>query len=165
MILGDSLLGNIVPGGFIGNSSVDMRLHDQWMVPVWEPIPMRPFVVGTDEMAYRIVDGDLVLEPGQFALCRTVERVDFPMEVAGWVEGRSSIGRLGVWVQNAGFIDGGFEGTITLEVYNGNKFPILIPAGYRVCQVVAALTAGVTKPYAGKYQSQTEVTGFLNDVK
>ena len=164
MILGDSLLPQLVPGhpdAHIGNSSIDLRLHDEWLIPCW-PDDV-PFVVGTDMMRYSRRTGDLLIGPHQFVLCRTLERVQLPLEVAGWVEGRSSIGRLGVWVQNAGYVDSGFEGTITLEVYNGNNFPIQIPAGYRITQLVAALTTGVTFGYNGKFQNQTNCTGFKND--
>lgn len=164
MILGDTLLPQIVPAhkdAHIGNSSIDLRLHDEWLIPDW-PDDV-PFYVGRDEMTYIHKKGDLVIGPRQFVLCRTLERVQLPLEVAGWVEGRSHIGRLGVWVQNAGYVDSGFEGTITLEVFNGNNFPIWIPANYRVCQLVAALTCGVTHGYNGKFQNQTDCTGFKND--
>lgn len=161
MILGDSKLAPLVEGGHIGNGSVDMSLHDQWMKPIWHGL--RPFIVGQDEMPYEVVTGNLVLLPRQFALCRTREKVTLPTEVAGWVEGRSSIGRLGIWVQNAGYVDPGFEGTITLEVYNGNDFSIMIPSSYRICQLVAALTDGVTFAYNGKYQGQIDCEGFKND--
>lgn len=164
MILGDSLLPQLVPGypdAHIGNSSIDLRLHDEWLIPDWPK--NKVFRVGTDKMCYIPRCGNLVIGPRQFVLCRTLERVHLPLEVAGWVEGRSSIGRLGVWVQNAGYVDSGFEGTITLEVYNGNDFPIEIPKGYRITQLVAALTTGVTFPYNGKFQNQTDCEGFKND--
>jgi dCTP deaminase len=79
--------------------------------------------------------------------------------MAAYVEGRSSIGRLGLQVQNAGFIDAGFEGQITLELENQSPFPIVLQVGVRICQIVfVQMLETAEQPYAGKYLNQRGAT-------
>lgn len=97
--------------------------------------------------------------PGDFCLATTREHISLPKDIAAYVEGRSSIGRLGLFVQNAGFIDPGFEGQITLELFNASRNAITIAAGQTLCQIVFLRTEGVEMAYAGKYQNQLGTTG------
>ena len=69
---------------------------------------------------------EFVLEPNHFVLASTAEYIRVPHDMAAYVEGRSSIGRLGLQVQNAGFIDAGFNGQITLELENQSGFPVVL---------------------------------------
>ena len=79
--------------------------------------------------------------------------------MAAYVEGRSSIGRLGLQVQNAGFIDAGFEGQITLELENQSPLPIVLQVGVRICQIVfVQMLETAEQPYAGKYLNQRGAT-------
>ena len=73
-----------------------------------------------------------ILPGNSFVLARTREVVDLPDDLTAFVEGRSSIGRLGLFIQNAGWVDPGFRGSITLELYNGLPHPIELRAGWRV---------------------------------
>ena len=73
--------------------------------------------------------------------------------------GRSSFGRAGLFVQNAGWIDPGFEGTLTLELYNANPYPAKLYAGTRCCQLIIADVEGNTDAYNGTYQGQVEPKG------
>jgi len=76
------------------------------------------------------------------------------------VEGRSSIGRMGLFIQNAGWVDPGFEGMITLELYNANSLPIKLQAGRRIGQfVICEMTTPADEPYNGKYQGQNKTIG------
>jgi len=76
------------------------------------------------------------------------------------VEGRSSIGRIGLFIQNAGWIDPGFEGRITLELYNASSLPIKLQAGKRICQLVfCTMDQKAENPYQGKYQGQKVTVG------
>ena len=75
----------------------------------------------------------MILAPHSFVLATTRERVEVPDFLAAFVEGRSSIGRMGLFIQNAGWVDPGFCGQITLELYNANNLPIEIEAGRRIC--------------------------------
>lgn len=110
-------------------------------------------------------DASFIVEPGAFVLGTTVERVRIPRQIVARVEGKSSLGRLGLIVHaTAGFIDPGFEGNITLEMYNLAPRPILLSAGMRICQLSFDKVEGtVERPYGhpalkSKYQGQTGVT-------
>lgn len=101
-----------------------------------------------------------ILLPHHFILATTEQYLKLPNNVSAFVEGRSSIGRLGLFIQNAGWIDAGFEGEITLELYNACDYPIRLTKGYRVGQIVFAyMDKGAENPYRGKYQGQTGATG------
>lgn len=114
-----------------------------------------------DEVNYKIIKQDsYILLPGQFVLATTVEYVSLPNDLTAFVEGRSSLGRLGLFIQNAGWVDPGFEGEITLELFNASRFAIELRAGYRIGQLVFAKTEkDAINPYSGKYQKQRGATG------
>lgn len=99
------------------------------------------------------------LKPGMFCLATTQEKVDMPDRVAAFVQGRSSIGRIGLTVQNAGFVDPGFTGHITLELVNESPVTIYLKPGYPVAQLVFFDVSPVNDPYHGKYNGQEEATG------
>ena len=93
----------------------------------------------------------MILAPHSFVLATTRERVEVPDFLAAFVEGRSSIGRMGLFIQNAGWVDPGFCGQITLELYNANNLPIEIEAGRRICQIVfAKMDQPVESAYCAK---------------
>lgn len=101
-----------------------------------------------------------LLAPRQFILATTMEYFKLPDNLTAFVEGRSSVGRMGLFIQNAGWVDPGFEGEITLELFNASDKPILLEAGRRVGQLVfAQLDDHAEKPYNGKYQKQIGATG------
>lgn len=103
-----------------------------------------------------------LLDPGEFVLVATQEYLRLPDDMIAFVEGRSSYGRLGLFVQNAGWIDPGFEGELTLQLYNANKAAIAIEAGMRLGKIVFAKTGKpAERPYSGKYQGQTGATGSM----
>lgn len=110
---------------------------------------------------YREVTLDeIVMPPGSFMLASTMEFVRLPTDVTAFVEGRSSIGRIGLFVQNAGWVDPGFEGELTLELFNANRQPIRLQSGRRICQLVfARMDQAATLPYQGKYQGQRRPMG------
>jgi dCTP deaminase len=113
------------------------------------------------ELPYiRIEKDEIVIPPHSFLLATTVEFIRIPTNVTAFVEGRSSIGRMGLFIQNAGWVDPGFEGTITLELFNANRLPLRLSAGRRICQIVFAFMDKATRtPYAGKYQGQRGTVG------
>ena len=107
-----------------------------------------------------IVTDKYLLLPGQFILATTMEYFKLPNDLTAFVEGRSSLGRLGLFIQNAGWVDPGFEGEITLELFNANRCAIELQAGYRLGQLVfARMQEAALHPYAGKYQKQKGATG------
>lgn len=103
---------------------------------------------------------EYLLMPGQFILATTMEYIKLPNNLTAFVEGRSSLGRMGLFIQNAGWVDPGFEGEITLELFNANKCAIKLKAGRRIGQLVfAEMDLPANKPYTGKYNKQTGATG------
>jgi dCTP deaminase len=101
-----------------------------------------------------------IVQPGEFILGVTAEKVSLPDDLVARVEGRSSLGRLGIVVHStAGFIDAGFAGTITLEISNLNRMPVALYPGMRVCQLAFEQMSSPAKvPYSQKksqkYQNQ-----------
>ena len=99
-----------------------------------------------------------MLQPGQFVLGATVEKISLPDNMMARFDGKSSLGRLGLCTHvTAGFIDAGFIGTITVELKNENSFPIMLKTGMRIGQVsFDYLNAAAKKPYdtVGHYQNQ-----------
>ncbi|HEX9844558.1 MAG TPA: dCTP deaminase [bacterium] len=103
---------------------------------------------------------EIVIPPGSFMLAATMEYIRLPHNVTAFVEGRSSIGRIGLFVQNAGWVDPGFEGDLTLELFNANRQPIRLQSGRRICQLVfAQMDQAASEPYHGKYQGQRRAVG------
>lgn len=115
------------------------------------------------EIKYREIEADEITVPAHsFLLATTREYVKLPQNLTAFVEGRSSIGRIGLFIQNAGWVDPGFEGRITLELYNANSLPIKLKTGRRICQLVfCKMDQEASKPYNGKYQGQTKSTGSM----
>lgn len=103
---------------------------------------------------------EIIIPPLSFLLATTMEFIRIPANITAFVEGRSSIGRMGLFIQNAGWVDPGFEGTITLELFNSNRLPLRLESGRRICQIVFAFMDKATRtPYAGKYQGQRKTVG------
>lgn len=101
-----------------------------------------------------------MLLPWQFVLAATEEWIELPNNLTAFVKGRSSLGRLGLFIQNAGWVDPGFKGRITLELFNANRFAIELKAGRRIGQLIfARMSKGALNPYCGKYQGQHDATG------
>jgi dCTP deaminase len=101
--------------------------------------------------------------PHEFVLAHTHEHVALRGALGSQVYGKSSIGRCGLRVENAGYIDPGFEGQITLELRNETRYPIRITVGMPICQIVIhRLTSPPDAPYGlnktSRYQYQTGAT-------
>jgi len=100
---------------------------------------------------------EFVINPYEKVLVSTLERIELPTDLMGFVELRSTFARCGLLMPPT-IIDGGFKGTITLEVM-GSSFPMRLYSGERFAHVVfAKLTSPLGKPYTGKYQGQRGVT-------
>ncbi|MFH1587821.1 MAG: dCTP deaminase [Candidatus Diapherotrites archaeon] len=139
-------------------ASVDLSLADEFLLVDENSVGLIDF---DSEIKYKkIVADEFVLPPKSFVLAKTIEKVSIPLNLTAFVEGRSSVGRMGLFIQNAGWIDSGFNGTITLELFNANSLPIKLRAGKRICQLVfMSLDKELIEGYTGKYQGQLEVTG------
>ncbi len=139
-------------------ASIDCRLGTHYLTI--EDFNMKSIEMDS-EIKYREYEGDTItIAPHTFLLATTMEYVKLPNDLTAFVEGRSSIGRLGLFIQNAGWVDPGFEGTITLELYNANSLPITLKAGRRICQLVfCKMDQAAQNPYRGKYQGQKKSVG------
>jgi len=152
-------------------SSYDLSLSNNFL----EFIPGR--VINTSsppEMTeYILNNGSVRIEGHSFLLGTTEECITLGNRFCARVDGRSSIGRLGIVVHaTAGFIDPGFSGRITLEFFNFNNLPVEIEIGKRVCQIVfEELSSPAERPYGSeelksKYMLQKRVTesrGYLDE--
>ena len=168
MILGDADIRKLVEDKcisspdhelYIGPASLDVRLGNTFLLPkrrilgirLGAEIKYRRFWVGNDDV--------FTIDPGQFALATTMEVFYIPPTLAAYVQGRSSIGRAGLTVQNAGYVDPGFHGAITLELKNETCNTLYLKPGYPVAQMIFEQCTTVEKPYKGKYNGQVEATG------
>lgn len=107
-----------------------------------------------------IIADEIIIPPLSFLLATTKEYIKIPNNITAFVEGRSSIGRLGLFIHNAGLIDAGFEGEITLELFNANRVPLKLKSDRRICQIVFHyMDQDAENPYNGKYQGQKHATG------
>lgn len=139
-------------------ASVDVRLGDTFSIVEDSSTGI---ITLEDEISYKTIKTDsYVLLPGQFVLATTMEYFSLPSDLTAFVEGRSSLGRMGLFIQNAGWVDPGFKGEITLELFNANRCAIELKAGRRVGQLVfAKMDQEALNPYNGKYQGQRGATG------
>ena len=110
-------------------------------------------------------DESFVIHPGEFVLGRTQERVELPDDIVARIEGKSSLGRLGLIVHaTAGFVDPGFKGTLTLEITNLTRVPIILWPGKPIAQLsFMTLDRPAERPYGhpdlgSHYQSQVDAT-------
>jgi dCTP deaminase len=106
-------------------------------------------------------DGMFILHPGEFVLGSTLERVRVPTDLVARLEGKSSLGRLGLLIHStAGFVDAGWNGQLTLELSNAANLPITLYPGMKIGQIsFIQMTTAADVPYGSdgvesKYQDQ-----------
>ncbi len=149
-------------------SSVDLHLGDDFQVfrnsryPYIDPAREQP---GLMERVTVSREEPFVLHPGEFALGTTVERIGLPGDIVGRLEGKSSLGRLGLLIHStAGYVDPGWEGMLTLELSNVANLPILLSPGMKIGQIsFSRMTTEVDRPYGhpdlgSRYQGQSSAT-------
>ncbi len=109
-------------------------------------------------------DTPFILHPDEFVLGEVKEKIKLPDDVAAYVDGRSSLGRIGLVVHvTSGFVDPGFRGRLVLEMTNVGKMPIAIHPGMKICKLVFfRLTCPAERPYDkredAKYNDQETIT-------
>ena len=145
--------------GMIQPSSIDVRLDkffrlfDNHKYPVIDPAKDQPELTRLVEVD---PDDGFVLHPGEFVLGSTLETVSLPDDLAARVEGKSSLGRLGLLTHaTAGFVDPGFSGHVTLELSNVATLPIILWPGMKIGQLCFfRLSSPAENPYgSAKYGS------------
>jgi dCTP deaminase len=145
-------------------SSIDVRLDkffrlfDNHKYPFIDPATDQPDLTRLVEVDE---DEPFILHPGEFVLGSTYEQVTLPDDIAARLEGKSSLGRLGLLTHStAGFIDPGFTGHVTLELSNVATLPIKLWPGMKIGQMCFfRLTSPAEKPYGSqaygsRYQGQ-----------
>jgi dCTP deaminase len=149
-------------------SSVDVRVDRRFRVfnnARYPFIDVRQPMEGLTELVEVAGDEPFILHPGEFVLGQTLERVTLPDDLVARLEGKSSLGRLGLLIHStAGFVDSGFSGNLTLELSNVANLPITIYHAMPIGQLSFMRMDGpVERPYGtgeggSKYQGQTEPT-------
>jgi dCTP deaminase len=150
-------------------ASVDLRLGDSFRVfhnHRASAIDLRhPPENLTEEVIVSGTDESFVIHPGEFCLGRTLEWVELPDDIVARIEGKSSLGRLGLIVHaTAGFCDPGWQGTLTLELNNLTRVPIKLYPGLPIAQLsFMTLDRPALRPYGSPelgshYQGQRAAT-------
>jgi dCTP deaminase len=142
-------------------SSVDVRVDAAFRVfhnSRYTHIDVRQRMDDLTELVRKDGDEPFILHPGEFVLGQTLERVTLPEDLVARLEGKSSLGRLGLLIHStAGFIDAGFEGNITLELSNVANLPITIYRGMPIGQI-SFMRMDQPVERGSKYQGQAEPT-------
>ncbi len=151
--------------------SVDLRLANKFRVFNDHTAPFIDLSGASDEMQQlmdKVMGDEVVIEdgqafflhPGELALASTYESVSIPDDLVGWLDGRSSLARLGLMVHvTAHRIDPGWEGQIVLEIFNSGKLPLALRPGMDICAInFETLSSAAIKPYNkradAKYRNQ-----------
>ncbi len=169
--------GGVMPF-HIHASSMDLRLGNTFKLYEHSKFaildPKNPETFQGRMRMITIPEGEsFIVQPGEFVLGVTMETLTVPDDLVVRVEGRSSLGRLGIIVHStAGFVDPGFSGTITLEISNLNRMPVALYPGMRVCQLAfEQMSSPAETPYnlklGSKYQHQIlpEESRLMNDAE
>lgn len=167
---GQLVIEPTIPDNAIQPASVDLHLGDNfWVFPASDEVfdPYNP-VVSHEQNREPTVATHFDIQPNQFVLATTTEYVKLGDTLSARIEGKSSLGRLGLFVHiTAGFIDPGFGGNITLELLNVSGRPLRLHAGMKIAQLsIQELTSPAERPYGhpdlgSKYQGQKVTTPSL----
>jgi dCTP deaminase len=149
-------------------SSVDLHLDRSFRVfrnNRYPYIDVRAPQPDLTEMLTIADDEPFVLHPGEFVLGQTLEWVELPDDLVARLEGKSSLGRLGLLIHStAGYVDPGWKGNLTLELSNVANLPIALYFGMKIGQIsFFKMSSPVERPYGSpglgsKYQGQSEPT-------
>jgi dCTP deaminase len=145
-------------------SSVDLHIDGSFRVfrnHTMGIIDVKTDTSGLTELVEIEPDGVFILHPGEFVLGTTLERVALPDDLVARLEGKSSLGRLGLLIHStAGFVDAGWDGQLTLELSNVASLPITLYPGMKIGQIsFIQMTTAADHPYGSgevgsKYQGQ-----------
>ena len=155
--------------GLVQPSSVDVRVDGKFRVFHNARYPYidvrKPMEDLTELVEIRDDEEPFVLHPGEFVLGQTLESIALPDDIVARLEGKSSLGRLGLLIHStAGFVDPSWEGNLTLELSNVANLPITIYRGMPIGQIsFMRMDMPVEHPYGAsevhsKYQGQAEPT-------
>ncbi|MHB8625630.1 MAG: dCTP deaminase [Aggregatilineales bacterium] len=145
----------------LGSCSLDLRLSNEFSLFEYNKYPFID-IRDADQSRHttreiRVEDDQaFVLHPGSFVLAVTIERVELPDHIVARLEGRSSLGRLGIIVHaTASIIDPGWRGRVVLELANHGLMPVALYPGIRVCSLTfEPLSTPADRPYWRKAQAK-----------
>ena len=168
MARGRIIIEPLIPG-CIQPASVDLHLDKKLLVfkPQRHPayIDVRRSLDHLNELVELDEENAFFLNPGEFVLVSTLESITLPDDVVGRLEGKSSLGRIGLLIHStAGYVDPGWQGHLTIELSNVAKLPITLYYKMKIGQIsFLKLTSPVDRLYGAaelgsKYQGQTEPT-------
>jgi len=145
-------------------SSIDLRLAQQFRIfrnHTRGLIDVKEDLSDLTDLVEITGDEPFILHPGEFVLGSTLERVKVPVDLVARIEGKSSLGRLGLLIHStAGFVDAGWNGQLTLELSNVASLPITLYPGMKIGQIsFQQMTTEADAPYGStstgsKYQDQ-----------
>jgi dCTP deaminase len=145
-------------------SSIDVRLDRLFRVfrnHTQRVIDVRENQEDLTELVEILEDDVFILHPGEFVLGSTLESITLPNDIVGRVEGKSSLGRLGLLIHStAGFVDAGWDGYLTLELSNVANLPVTLYPGMKIGQIsFMRMTTPADEPYGSsalgsKYRGQ-----------
>jgi dCTP deaminase len=163
MELGPSLLDPFEPGN-VQPASIDLRLGTSFRVPdshTYAHIDLDDVPPSTTTPVDVALGAPFVLHPGEFVLGSTVERIHVPNDLAMYLDGKSSLGRIGLAAHvTAGYFDPGFQGIATLELVNLYPVAIVLRPGKLICQSRwMRLEDPTERPYRGRYQGDSGAGG------
>ena len=153
----------------VAGSSIDLLLHNELLIP---PSPSHNSIKGTkidptqlnvseflkaNTIHHDLRTSSLDMPSQSFMLGKTNEYIRLPNHLAARVEGKSSLGRLGLSVHmTAPTVQAGYEGRLTLEMYNAGPFTLQLTEGMQICQlIIERLGIPTKKPYSGQFQGQS----------
>jgi len=152
-------------------SSVDLHLDNRFRVfrnSRYPYIDVREEQPELTELVQIVDDEPFILHPGEFVLGSTLERVALPDDVVGRLEGKSSLGRLGLLIHStAGYVDPGWDGNLTLELSNVANLPITLYDGMKIGQIsFQRMSSPVEVAYGdaklgSRYRGQRDPTASL----
>ena len=160
---GRIIIEPLMDGG-VQPSSVDLRVDRYFRVFRNDTTPFIDPKLAQEDLTELVEvgnDGSFILHPGEFVLGSTLERVALPDDIVARLEGKSSLGRLGLLIHStAGFVDAGWDGHLTLELSNVANLPIAIYPEMKIGQIsFLQMTTSAENPYGSgaagsKYQGQ-----------
>lgn len=151
MVSQDQMLQHIFASSMDLHLGSTFKLYEHSKFAILDP--KRPETLQGLMRTISITNGEpYIVQPGEFVLGVTQESITVPDDLVVRVEGRSSLGRLGIIVHStAGFVDPGFQGTITLEISNLNRMPVALYPGMRICQIAFEMMSSPAEtPYNKK---------------
>ena len=159
-------------GEALGTVSVDLTLGNEFILyrsssnsvidAVDKKIPE-----GLEERVSLKDDDTIIIRPRDFVLGSTFEKIELPKNLAGRLEGKSSLGRLGLVIHStAGKVDPGFKGNLVLEITNIGTVPIVLHPRMRICQLLfeqvsSDVTLAYTDRESSKYKHQDKTVGSV----